>query len=148
MNLLEIKNEVMRISDSEWEVMRVIWTMGQADAKQITEIISESKNWKLATVKTLLGRLVKKKMILPETLGKKFIYHPLVTEDQTVRQASETLFSHICAKKMGRTLADFISDTKLTAEDIALLQEVLEKKEPAEKIACDCALGQCQCQNT
>ena len=38
--------EPIKISDSEWEVMRVIWTLGQSDAKEITALLSENKNWK------------------------------------------------------------------------------------------------------
>ena len=36
--------EPIKISDSEWEVMRVIWTLGQSDAKEITALLSENKN--------------------------------------------------------------------------------------------------------
>ena len=50
----------IKISDSEWEIMRVIWTLGKSDAQEVTALLSESKDWKTATVKTLLGRLVKK----------------------------------------------------------------------------------------
>lgn len=35
--------EPIKISDSEWEVMRVIWTLGQSDAKEITALLSENK---------------------------------------------------------------------------------------------------------
>lgn len=101
--------EPIKISDSEWEVMRVIWTLGQSDAKEITALLSENKNWKAATVKTLLGRLVKKGVLKTESQGKKFVYSPLVSEEATVRSAVENLFSHICAKKVGQTLAEIPS---------------------------------------
>lgn len=58
---MEEKRVLIKISDSEWEVMRVIWTLGQANAQQIIQILADSMDWKVATVKTLLGRLVKKK---------------------------------------------------------------------------------------
>lgn len=94
--------EPIKISDSEWEVMRVIWTLGQSDAKEITALLSENKNWKAATVKTLLGRLVKKGVLKTESQGKKFVYSPLVSEEATVRSAAENLFLIFVPKKLGR----------------------------------------------
>ena len=50
--------EQIEISNAEWEVMRVIWTLGQATSRQLIEIMEVKQNWKPATTKTLLGRLV------------------------------------------------------------------------------------------
>ena len=81
----------VKISDSEWEIMRVIWTLGQTTAQEITQILADSMDWKPATIKTLLGRLVKRSD-LDRTRRKKFIYHPAVSEMETVRSATENLF--------------------------------------------------------
>lgn len=139
------KTNPIKVSDSEWEVMRVIWTLGQADAKDVTMVLEKSKNWKAATVKTLLGRLVKKEVLQTESVGKKFIYHPIVSEEQTVQSAAESLFSHICAKKMGSTIADILAQADLTAEDIQKIEAVIAKKKPVASISCNCIPGQCQC---
>lgn len=53
--------DAIKISEAEWEVMRVIWTLGESDAATINDVLKEKMQWKFATVKTLLGRLVKKK---------------------------------------------------------------------------------------
>ncbi|WP_122646572.1 CopY/TcrY family copper transport repressor [Enterococcus mediterraneensis] len=138
-------HEPIKISDSEWEIMRVLWTLGKASAQEIDELLSETMNWKLATVKTLLGRLVKKEVVRTETEGKKFIYFPIVGEAETVRSATETLFSHICAKRVGTTIADLIAEADLTQEDIEKIQKVLSQKEPVATIVCNCIPGQCNC---
>lgn len=138
-------HEPIKISDSEWEIMRVLWTLGKASAQEIDELLSETMNWKLATVKTLLGRLVKKEVVRTETEGKKFIYFPIVGEAETVRSATETLFSHICAKRVGTTIADLIAGADLTQEDIEKIQKVLSQKEPVATIVCNCIPGQCNC---
>lgn len=135
----------IKISDSEWEIMRVIWTLGQSTAQEITQILAESMEWKAATVKTLLGRLVKKEAVWTEQEGKKFIYHPAVSETDTVQSAAENLFSHICAKKIGETIADLVSEATLTQSDIDQIMAELKKKEPVTDIQCNCIPGQCHC---
>lgn len=145
MPILDQVDQQVKISDSEWEVMRVIWTMEQATAQEIISVLGESKDWKPATIKTLLGRLVKKEVVWTEQNGKKFIYHPAVSEAATVRSATENLFSHICARRVGQTIAELVEEAELTKEDITRLQELLENKTPSANIACNCIPGQCEC---
>lgn len=139
--------EQVKISDSEWEVMRVLWTLGQSDAQEINRLLSDEMGWKLATVKTLLGRLVKKEVVATEQSGKKFIYRPTVSEAETVRSATENLFSHICAKRIGGTIADLITESELTAADIEKIQQALSEKQPVAEISCNCIPGQCECKH-
>lgn len=60
----------IKISDSEWEVMRVIWTQESTTAQEIIDILGQTMDWKPATIKTLLGRLVKKEAVRTEQAGK------------------------------------------------------------------------------
>ncbi|ARW18982.1 Transcriptional repressor CopY [Pediococcus pentosaceus] len=53
-------SDEIEISQSEWETMRVIWTLQKATSHQIIEILEEKLGWKASTTKTYLGRLVKK----------------------------------------------------------------------------------------
>lgn len=139
--------EQVKISDAEWEVMRVIWTLGEANAQEVIGALVDHLDWKPATVKTLLGRLVKKEVLATEADGKRFIYRPLVSEDATVRSATATLFGHICAKRVGHTIAELIEESELTFDDLDLIAEMVAAKRPhaVKEIACNCIPGQCNC---
>ena len=123
---------MIKISDSEWEVLRVVWTNPDCDAHLVSEVLGDSKDWQKSTVKTLLARLVKK------GVRNKFIYTPTVTEEEVIVSATETLFSHICAKKIGQTIAEMITSCELTPADYQLIQEALAQKETVETIECNC----------
>lgn len=140
-----VETKQLKISDSEWEVLRVLWANPQSDSKTVCEILGESKGWQNSTIKTLLGRLVKKQALSTIKKGNKYYYSSLVSEDSVIVSATETLFSHICAKKIGQTIAEMIEQAPLTAADYQLLQEVLSKKETVETIKCNCIPGQCNC---
>ena len=49
-----------RISDSEWSVMRVLWSRGAATANEVVEELAGETHWKPRTVKTLITRLMRK----------------------------------------------------------------------------------------
>src|SRR2546423_546087 len=58
-----------QISDSEWDVMKVIWDSGPLTAGQIVQKLEGQKDWHPRTIKTLLGRLVKKGAVAMEEDG-------------------------------------------------------------------------------
>lgn len=134
-----------KISEAEWQVMRVLWAKKAATSQEIISILSESMNWKPATIKTLIGRLVKKELISTEQQGNKYIYRALASERLTIRSATADLFSRICARKIGTTIADLIAEAELTAADIKTIQEELTKKMSVPEIKCNCIPGQCDC---
>lgn len=141
------ETELIKISDAEWEVMRVVWTKGTTTSPEIINVLQEKMDWKPPTIKTLIGRLVKKDVLSTEQEGNKFLYRPLVSEKEILKSATESLFAHVCAKKMGQTISEIIKQATLTYEDLALIQQSLveKEKEAVSTIKCNCLPGQCEC---
>lgn len=142
-------NEMKHITDAEWEVMRVIWTLNEATSKQIIDVLKEKMSWKPATTKTLIGRLVKKEIIDTKPMGKQFLYTAAINETEAVKTTTSQIFGHICARRIGQTIANMISEAVLSKDDIQLLESVLadKKKEAVDLIECDCVPGQCHCKH-
>ncbi|GGM29575.1 uracil phosphoribosyltransferase [Paraliobacillus quinghaiensis] len=136
-----------QITDAEWEVMRVVWTLHQATSKDIIEVLRSKKNWKQATAKTLIGRLVQKGLLETEQDGKRYLYTAAVDETESVKMLEQRLFDRICNKEVGKTIASMISESTLSHNDIELLEETLNRKksEAVEEVKCNCVPGQCQC---
>ena len=71
-----------KISDSELEVMRVLWRAGDAlPVTEIRETLQKSRGWEATTVKTLVSRLVSKGVLRQEKRGV-FYYTPQITEKE------------------------------------------------------------------
>ncbi|MGY3779595.1 CopY/TcrY family copper transport repressor [Isobaculum melis] len=142
--------EKNKITEAEWEVMRVIWASNEATSQQVIQALEHKYQWKPATIKTLLGRLVKKESLTTSSLGNKFIYHPNITEEETIRLASNNLLAHICHRKVGQTIADLLDQATLSHADVALLEQIIAKKkvEAVDKVPCNCVPGQCACHLT
>lgn len=135
------------ITDAEWEVMRVVWTAKSASSKEIISVLKDKKDWKPTTIKTLIGRLVEKKLLETEAVGNKFIYTPTVSEEDSVKKVTLDVFSHICNKKVGKTIGTILSEATLSHEDIQLLTKILEQKnkQAVNEVTCNCVKGQCEC---
>lgn len=133
------------ITESEWEVMRVIWAQQTTTSQFIIDVLSDKMDWKPATIKTLLGRLVKKAFIGTKKDGKRYLYYPLVFEQDATMHSVEHLLNQVCSTKVGTTIAQLIQEAPLSFEDVALIEETLKKKIPVEKVTCTCVPGQCEC---
>ncbi|UQS81739.1 CopY/TcrY family copper transport repressor [Bombilactobacillus folatiphilus] len=130
------------ISQSEWEVMRVVWTLGSVSAKEIISNLDQT-GWQASTIKTLIGRLVKKGCLHVEQKQRPYQYSALITEDKAMNQSAVALFQHFCAKKKGQTLVQLVAQMELSQADVQNLQQLLSEKQAhaPKQVACDCLKG-------
>lgn len=67
-----------RITEAEQAVMEALWARSPLTAGEVADAVAPQRGWGLATVKTLLSRLVAKQAVLTEPDGKRFLYSPRV----------------------------------------------------------------------
>lgn len=141
------KAGILAITDAEWEIMRVVWAQKETTSKEVTTILNHKTEWKTTTVKTLLSRLVDKKMLGTKPSGNKFIYFALVEERQSIEALSTDILAKVCSRKVGKVAETLLANSLLSFDDIDALEELLkEKRKTAVKeIPCNCTPGQCQC---
>ncbi|QCK43103.1 CopY/TcrY family copper transport repressor [Streptococcus pyogenes] len=137
-----------RISNAEWEVMRVVWTYGTVKSSDIIMILGKGRKWSDSTIKTLIGRLVKKNLLTSYRQGRAYIYQALLDETLLQKETLATVLDGICQRQHTRLLLERLYDLPMTLEEIGAFQELLEvKKENAVfEVPCNCLPGQCHCQ--
>ncbi|GMQ58168.1 BlaI/MecI/CopY family transcriptional regulator [Vallitalea sediminicola] len=117
---------VSKISDSELEVMRVLWEAGTelpiADIRKTLEIRS---NWDTSTIKTLLRRLCKKEVVLA-TKKEVFYYKPLVTEKEYNEYSTQKLIDKLYSGSAKNLVASLLGSKKLDDEDIEELRTLFK----------------------
>ena len=118
--------KVPRISDSEWEVMRVLWAKGPCSANEVIEALPR-KDWHPKTVKTLLGRLVKKGAAAFVEEGRAYVYRPLVAENDCMEAESESFLDRVFGGSLQPMLAHFVERKKLSPEEIQELKRILNR---------------------
>ena len=131
-------------SPSEWEVLRVVWSLEKATSRAISEILLEKEAWANATTKTLLGRLVKKGYLETKNEGNRFIYTPTVDEITGINCRLDDVVESLCAQSLGDAIAHIINENPLTQKDIDAILETIQQKEVSENIQCTC-LSNCGC---
>ena len=120
---------IPKISEAEWEVMKVLWAKAPLSASEIIERLAALDDWHPKTVKTLLNRLVKKKALGFQKEGRAYFYRPLVKEAQCVKAVSETFLDRVFGGSLTPLLAHFVEHRKLSAAEIRELKRLLDQKE-------------------
>lgn len=132
--------EVESMSRAEWQVMRIIWTLGQATSKQVIEILERKTDWKSATIKTLIGRLQKKNFLQADETNRPYVYKPLISENAAIHESVTELFDNLCCMKKGMAIDDLINNSEISQSDIVKIMQTLNQKAKTapEKVNCNC----------
>jgi len=121
-----------RISDAEWQVMRVLWRKSPLTAKEMIEILSKKATWKPETIRTLINRLAKKEAIGFEKKGRRHYFFPLLCKEECIKAEADSFVARAGTTMLKPILAAFIEKEKLSDKEIEELQRILDKKGGAE----------------
>lgn len=117
-----------KISDAEWEVMKVIWKNPYCTASTVIDSLKDHKEWKPKTIKTLIRRLLEKEVIGFEPFGREYKYYPLINEEHCVKEESKSFLQRVYRGSLKSMLLNFIEDDNLSKEDVEELTRILKER--------------------
>jgi BlaI family penicillinase repressor len=121
--------EFPRISDAEWQVMKVLWGSSPLTSTEIIAQLKPDTSWSPKTIHTLISRLVKKEAIGVKKGSLSNQYFPLVTEEECRRAETKSFIQKVYDGSLQLLLTNFIKDERLSPEEIDELRRILDAKE-------------------
>lgn len=119
---------IPKISEAEWEIMKVIWGSHPMTAEQITQHLPKSIEWSDQTVRTFIARLVKKKAIGFDKSGRSYMYYPLLSERECVQAESQSFLKRVFGGATNLMVTNFLEEATLSAQEIEQLERLLQEK--------------------
>ncbi|MCH6255395.1 BlaI/MecI/CopY family transcriptional regulator [Puniceicoccaceae bacterium K14] len=116
-----------KISDSEWEVMKVLWDHEPMTAVEVLEQLSHEQ-WKQKTVNTFLARLESKAIIESTREGRANVYTTILSERQCCREEGKHFLEKVFRGKVAPMMLHFIENEDVSEEDLAELKHLLDKR--------------------
>ena len=118
-----------KISDSELEVMKVLWQAEEPiPVTEIRETLQKSRGWEATTVKTLVARLVNKGVVRQEKRNV-FYYSPLISEREYNGWATRDLIERIYSGSARDLIAALVRSESLSRDDLEELREMFRVEE-------------------
>lgn len=118
----------VRISDAELDVMEALWAAGQPlTAAEVAERIGAERGWSLATVKTMLSRLVAKGALGHREDGRRFLYSPAIKREDYVGHESRRFVEKLFGGRLSPLVAQLAEEQALDKDDIAAIEALLKE---------------------
>lgn len=121
-------NNLPQISETEYEVMKVIWNKYPISTNEIVEEITKSKEWNVRTVHTLIARLDKKGAISHKKDGRIYIYSPVVNKKDYLKYESKSFLNKFYNGAVNKMVMNFIENDMLSSAEIDELKKILGDK--------------------
>ena len=115
------------ISEAESAVLTVLWDRGNATAEDVLAALAAPRGWQESTVKTLLGRLLKKGAVRAQKDGRRFIYSATLAREEWLSRESESLLNRLYGGRVAPLVAHFSRHRKLSKRDIRELKRLIEE---------------------
>jgi BlaI family transcriptional regulator, penicillinase repressor len=119
-----------RITDAEHAVMEALWDRPRLTAAEVCEEVCAQRDWSLATVKTLLSRLVQKGALTAEPDGRRFLYTPAIAREAYVGGESRRLVDRLFGGSAASLVAHLAETEALTDSDLAEIEALLKELRP------------------
>jgi BlaI family transcriptional regulator, penicillinase repressor len=120
--------EVPNIAESEWEIMKILWENSPRTANEVVSALQGKADWKPKTIRTLLDRLMKKKVVGVNKEQRVYTFYPLYAEDECQRAEAKSFLKRIYGGTMKSMLVQFIEDDALSEKDMNEIRQMLDKK--------------------
>lgn len=117
-----------RISEAEWQIMKVVWKEHPLTAEHIIQRLADKTAWHRKTVKTLIGRLVRKGALRFTKQDRQYLYWPQIKETDGINSESRSFLDRVFDGALQPMMAHFVRHQKLTPKDIQELQAILRQK--------------------
>lgn len=117
---------VSKITDSEVEVMRVLWQLdGELPMVEIRKSLEETSKWESSTIKTLLRRLCEKGVV-EATKKEVFYYKALVSEEEYNEYSTQSLIDRLYSGSAKNLIAALLGSKKLDKSDVEELRTLFK----------------------
>ncbi len=117
-----------QISESEYEVMKIVWKDAPISTNEITDKLLKTTTWSPKTIQTLIKRLVTKGALTYEKQSRMFVYTPLIKENEYIIQESNSFLKRFYNGNITTMVSAYIEDEKLSETEIKHLRALLEKR--------------------
>lgn len=116
------------ISESEWQVMKIIWSHSPRTLPEILDSLRQS-GWSKTTIQTYLARLVKKGALYTTRRGKGYLYYPAISESDCQLAESHDFLSRIYDGSLSKMVMGFIQSGTLSSGELHELKQLISQQE-------------------
>ncbi len=119
----------VRLGKLQLAIMRVLWRRGEAAVTDVHEELEAERGLAPTTIATMLAKLEQKGVAAHRTEGRRFIYRPLVNEEQVRRSMVDDLTSQLFHGDVTALVNHLLAEHSIEARELAELRSLITARE-------------------
>lgn len=116
----------INLSSGEWKLMKLMWVKSPRTIGEMVDALADETAWTKTTVFVMLKRLIAKEAVRMDDSGKYQLYYPIIDRDDVSFDETESFLSKVYDGSLGLMVSFLADQKKLTDEDIAALQKIID----------------------
>jgi predicted transcriptional regulator len=120
-------------TDSELEILRVLWDRGASTVGDVHEIVREDRDTGYTTVLKTLQIMLQKGLVSRDDSKRQHVYSAAAPEDETQRHLMKDLLNRAFAGSMAKLVMHAISAKKASRKELEEIRSLLDKLEGGRK---------------
>ena len=121
-------NKLPKISEAEFEVMKIVWKYAPISTNEITEKLLQTTSWSPKTIQTLIKRLVTKGVLTYEKQSRVFVYTPTVKENEYINQESNSFLNRYYDGDITAMVSAYVENDRLSEAELDTLRALLSQE--------------------
>ena len=126
-------SEIMRLPDTELEIMKVIWESGETlSTSEVKALLERSRPWNVSALQTLLNRLIDRGFLESYKEGKNRFYTPLVEEKDYLAVENKAFLEKVNDRSVTKLVASLFESHSISEADLDELAAFIRSKTGGE----------------
>lgn len=122
-----IKTKISKPTESELEILAVLWDRKNASVRTVHEELSKSKDAGYTTTLKLMQIMFEKKLVTRDDSNKTHIYAPAVTKEKTQKQFLNRMIDGLFAGSSADLVMQALGNANTTNDELDKIQHLIDE---------------------
>jgi BlaI family transcriptional regulator, penicillinase repressor len=114
------------LTNTEFDILRILWKSGKMNVREVHEQMLKNYKWAYSTTKTMMDRMVNKKLLSRESFHGVFLYLPLISRPSGFARLINFFSDRVMELDHSMIVALFAKSKALTPDEVKELSMLLE----------------------
>ena len=121
------------LTELENLVMHAVWNAAPASVEAVHRVVSQRRNVKEATVRTLLRRLEDKGYLRHEAEGRAYLYRAVEPSRSLAARAVRQIIDRLCQGSVAELVSGMVDTKVLSTSELKELEDIVRSRRQGSK---------------
>ena len=127
------RRSLIRLGETEMEVLQRVWALGEASVADVHEHILQARPVAYTTVMTVMRKLVRKGFLHCDSSGARYLYTPARAPAQVRRELVQDLLDQVFHGSAAALVQTLVRGESLSAEESTEIRRLLARMAAEEE---------------